>query len=275
MAQTALDAITAGPAPHGARFGHQQLKQALDGPHLVCIQEVMSRQAESFFDGLGAARVRDPNGPRLRPVTMRGSGLGIAGRLPLGQGTSQIFDSPRSGWDRLARKGTLHVRVHLEGLELDLINVHLQAGYDAQAVAIRTRQIDELSRRVAQLGSEQRTFVICGDFNVCGLGGAGGHYTSLRRALSGFDDLGAHADLPTFDPHPERNHLAHLNEPASPSQRLDYIFLRRPGAHDATVEVRDVSRILDRPLEANGKTPMFASDHFGLVATIEISDRAA
>jgi endonuclease/exonuclease/phosphatase family metal-dependent hydrolase len=271
MAQTALDALTAGPAPHGARLQNLQLRRTLSGPHLVCIQEVMSRQAEAFFDGLGAERVRDPNGPRLRPVTMRGSGLGIAGRLAFQHRTSQIFDSPRSGWDRLARKGTLHVRVHLEGLELDIINVHLQAGYDAQAIAIRTQQIGELARRVEQLGHEARTFVICGDFNVCGLGKKGEDYAQLRRALAGFEDLGGHADLPTFDPHPERNHLAHLLEPASPCQRLDYIFLRAPRTSGAQVTVTEVSRILDQRLDAGGGTPMFASDHFGLAATIEIS----
>jgi endonuclease/exonuclease/phosphatase family metal-dependent hydrolase len=170
MAQTALDAITATRAPHGARLRNDHVKRTLDGAHLVCVQEVMSREAETFFDALGAARVRDPNGARLWPVTVRGSGLGIAGRLPFASHTSEIFASAGAGWDRLARKGTLHVRVDLDGLEIDIINVHLQAGYDAQAVAIRARQIGELARRVEQLGSEQRLFLLCGDFNVCGLG---------------------------------------------------------------------------------------------------------
>src|SRR5687768_16876614 len=105
MAQTALDAITAGPAPFGARLRNHQVKRTLDGPQLVCIQEVMSREAEAFFDALGDRRVRDPNGLRLRPVSLRGSGLGIAGRLPFGERTCEIFASPATGWDRLARKG--------------------------------------------------------------------------------------------------------------------------------------------------------------------------
>jgi endonuclease/exonuclease/phosphatase family metal-dependent hydrolase len=271
MAQTALDAITASRAPHGARFRDHHVRQTLDGPHLVCIQELMSREAETFFDALGAARIRDPNGTRLWPVTVRGSGLGIAGRVPFHSHTSEIFAGPGTGWDRLARKGTLHVRVVLDGLEIDLINVHLQAGYDAQAVTIRTRQIGELARRVEQLGSEQRLFLVCGDFNVCGLGGKGEAYTELRRALPGFQDLGAAGDLPTFDPHPERNFLAHRNEPAAPCQRLDYIFLRMPAAADMQVEISGVSRILDRRLDSEDADPLYASDHFGLAATLRIS----
>jgi endonuclease/exonuclease/phosphatase family metal-dependent hydrolase len=272
MAQTALDAITASRAPHGARFRSDQVKRTLDSPHLVCVQELMSREAETFFDALGAARVRDPNGTRLwPPVTVRGSGLGIAGRVPFGTHTSEIFASPGAGWDRLARKGTLHVRVSLDGLEIDIVNVHLQAGYDPQAIAIRTRQIGELARRVEQLGSDQRLFLVCGDFNVCGLGGKGEAYTELRRALPGFEDLGAAQDLPTFDPHPERNPLAHRHEPAAPCQRLDYIFLRVARAANLQVEISGVSRILDGPIDSGGGDPLYASDHFGLAATLRIS----
>jgi endonuclease/exonuclease/phosphatase family metal-dependent hydrolase len=270
MAQSMLDAITATRAPHGARFRSDQVKRTLDGPHLVCVQELMSREAETFFDALGAARVRDPNGARLWPVTVRGSGLGIAGRVPFNSHSSEIFASAGAGWDRLARKGTMHVRVSLDGLEIDLLNVHLQAGYDAQAVTIRARQIGELAQRVQQLGSDHRMFLVCGDFNVCGLGGKSGPYHQLRQALPGFVDLGAADDLPTFDPHPERNLLAHRHEPASPCQRLDYIFLRVPPAANLQVEICGVSRILDRPVDESGGDPLYASDHFGLAATLRI-----
>jgi endonuclease/exonuclease/phosphatase family metal-dependent hydrolase len=269
QAQGAIDAITAARAPFAARLRNEDLKRTLGGPHLICVQEVMSRDAEALFDGLGTARVRDKNGMRLWPVTLRGSGLGIAGRLPLTAHTTQVFEGPSTGWDRLARKGTMHVRVHLDGVELDLINLHLQSGYDAPATAIRTRQIREVARRVAELGSQERIFLVCGDFNLCGLGTSGAAYVQLREALVGFDDLGAFDDLPTFDPHPERNPLAHGVEPESPCQRLDYIFLRPARSGVPPVRVRHVARILDRPLPMEGAA-LYASDHFGLVATLEI-----
>jgi endonuclease/exonuclease/phosphatase family metal-dependent hydrolase len=271
MAQGAIDAITATRAPCGDRLRSDEVRRVLERPHLMCIQEVMSRDAETLFDSLGVARVRDVNGARLRPLTMRGSGLGIAGRLPLGAHTTRIFDSPRCGWDRLARKGTLHVRVALDGLDLDLINVHLQAGPDAQADAIRALQIGELARRVEQLGSEDRVTIICGDFNVCGLGGTGATYALLRRALPDFVDAGATEDLPTFDAHPDRNSLAYLVEPTAPPQRIDYIFYRGPRRRGSSVTLRHVARILDRPIDASsGGAPRYASDHFGLLATLEL-----
>jgi endonuclease/exonuclease/phosphatase family metal-dependent hydrolase len=270
MAQGAFDAITATRAPWGARLRSAELRRVLELPDLMCIQEVMSREAELLFDSLGAARVRDGNHARLRPITLRGSGLGIAGRIPLGTHRCEIFESSAAGWDRLARKGTLHVRVHLDGLDVDVINVHLQAGRGRQPAVIRAAQIGEIARRVAQLGSEDGLVLVCGDFNVCGLGGTGRAYALLRQALPGFLDVGATEDLPTYDPHPERNFLAHRVEPEAPTQRIDYIFVRPPRAGGRPVTVRGAARILDRPLDPASGEPMFASDHFGLVATLEI-----
>jgi endonuclease/exonuclease/phosphatase family metal-dependent hydrolase len=271
MAQGAFDAITATRAPWGARLRNAEVRRALEVPDVMCIQEVMSRDAETLFDSLGAARVRDGNDARLSPITLRGSGLGIAGRIPFGTHRCQIFESSRAGWDRLARKGTLHVRVHLDGLDVDVINVHLQAGRGGSSPVIRAAQIGEIARRVAQLGSEHRLVLVCGDFNVCGLGRTGEAYALLRRALSDFVDVGAGEDLPTYDPHPERNFLAHRVEPEAPIQRIDYIFVRPPRAGARPVTVRGVSRILDRPLDPGGGEPMFASDHYGLVATLDIA----
>lgn len=270
MAQGALDVLIAARAFRGARLRHEQVKQALETPDIVCIQEVMSGDAEALFDGLGVERVRDVNGARLWPFTMRGSGLGIAGRLRLGDHCTTTFESPGAGWDRFARKGTQYARVRLDDVEVDVVNVHLQSGYDTQAAATRAAQIAEVAARVHQLGSDHRLFVVCGDFNVCGLGAAGTAYTSLRRALTGFDDVGATDDLPTYDPHPEHNGLAYLLEPSAPSQRLDYIFVRPPRASAVPVRICDVSRILDRPLEPDSGAPLYASDHFGLQVTIEI-----
>lgn len=269
-----VDAVTAWRAPHAARLHDDEVKTTLGEPHLVCVQEVLSRDAETFFDGLGTLRVRDTNEAHLRTATMRGSGLGIAGRLPLDTFTIEPFATSAVGWDRLARKGTLHARVRVQGLEVDVLTGHLQSGYDAASIRVRAQQIAELARRVEQLGSEERPFIISGDFNVCGLSGGRDEYAMLRRALPAFEDLGAGDDLPTFDPHPERNSLAHEVEPGVPAQRIDYLLVRSP-RRGARVRARHVRRILDRPLRAHhpsrGKHA-FASDHFGLVAHLAIDD---
>ncbi|MGZ3421191.1 MAG: endonuclease/exonuclease/phosphatase family protein [Polyangiales bacterium] len=259
MGQGVVDAITANRAPFGERLQHEEVHSTLAVPDVVCIQEVLSKDAETFFDTLGVVRVRDHNKSHFSSATLRGSGLGIAARVPIATFNIEAFGGKSSGWDRLARKGTLYARLKVHGVEVDVLTGHLQSGYDVTSCRVRSRQIEELARRVAQLGSEGRPFVVAGDFNVCGLAGGSEEYEALRRALPGFEDLGAAEDLPTFDPHPERNSLAHGVEPDSKPQRIDYLFVR--GARAC-----NVSRIFDRPF--GEKT--FASDHFGLAATLDI-----
>lgn len=271
MAQSLFDALVGGRAPYSARFLDEEVKRVFEGPHVVCVQEILSDDASAFFDGLGRVRIRDENRLRLWPLTMRGSGLGVAAHHPFATTAIRAFSTPCTGWDRFARKGVLHVRVRLGSVEVDVLNVHLQSGYDPLALRIRAAQLEEVARSVHEIGSEDRPFIVCGDFNVCGLV-RGSDYQALRRILSDFDDLGAADNLATFDPHPERNSLAHEVEPASPSQRIDYIFVR---SRRLPLAVRSVTRVLDRPLRTprvrNGRTTtMFASDHYALTAQLEI-----
>jgi endonuclease/exonuclease/phosphatase family metal-dependent hydrolase len=272
MAQSVFDALVGGRAPYAFRFLDADVKRAFEGHHIVCVQEILSADAEAFFNGLGEVRVSDPNRLHLWPLTLRGSGLGVAARHPIAATAMRSFATRSSGWDRFARKGVLHVRVRIDGIELDVVNAHLQSGYDPRSLRIRAEQLAEVARCVNEVGSRDRPFIVCGDFNVCGLGSCKPDYALLRNVLDGFDDLGARDDLPTFDPHPERNTLAHEVEPTSPTQRLDYIFVRGRG-----VVARSVARILDRPLTSARLTrggraiDAYASDHFALVASLEIA----
>lgn len=268
MGQGAFDAVTAWRAPYRARLRHPDVVSAFADDHIGCVQEILSRDAETYFDALPGARVRDQNHLELSPVTLRGSGLGTVGRGHVRAHRLERFGGPSVGWDRFARKGTLHTRLEVDGHEIDLLNVHLQAGYCGESVAVRSLQLEEVGRRVAALADDARTFVVCGDFNVCGLDGGRDEYARLRDALPGFLDCGAADDLPTFDPHHERNALAHACEPDGPRQRVDYIFVRsRRGGH---ARLRRVERILDRPFAEHVGSAAFASDHFGLRAEVEL-----
>jgi len=268
MGQGAFDAVTAWRAPFRARLRHPEVAQAFEGAHVTCLQEILSRDAESFFDALPGQRVRDRNHVELSPVTLRGSGLGVVGRGHMRAPRLERFGGRQVGWDRFARKGTLHTRLEVDGMEVDLMNVHLQAGYDAACTAVRGEQLDELGRRVAALIHEDRTFLVCGDFNVCGLDGGKEEYSRLRAALPGFVDVGEQGNLPTFDPHEERNALAHATEPGGPQQRVDYIFVH--GRRGGFAKLHSVERILDRPLAERSGSSAFASDHFGLSAHFEL-----
>jgi endonuclease/exonuclease/phosphatase family metal-dependent hydrolase len=262
-----FDAVLALRAPHDHRFTDEAVLKGCCAFDIFCVQEILSRAAQRFFDSLDAAhfisRFRDDNRPAL-DASMRGCGLGIAARHPMESTTIRTFPGARVGWDRLARKGILYTRVRLdEKRAVDVANVHLQAGYDPAAQRVRFAQLGHLREMIEQLGSPERPFVVCGDFNICGLATAreSSGYVELTRALDGFVDLGASADLPTLHPHPEGNALAYAFEPDAESQRVDYIFLRPTN----DVRCASVTRFFDRPIESG-----WASDHYGLEATLEI-----
>lgn len=261
-----FDALLALRAPHDHRYEDEAVLEGCCDVDILCVQEILSRAAQRLFDALDKqhfiARFRDDNRPRL-DASMRGCGLGIASRHRLESPTILTFKSERVGWDRLARKGILYTRVKIdEARSVDLANVHLQAGYDPAAHRVRLVQLGHLRDVIAEVGSPDRPFVVCGDFNICGLASArdASGYAELTAALDGFFDLGAEADEPTLHPHPEGNGLAYAFEPNAASQRVDYIFLR------GTPDVRwtSVARFFDRPIPSG-----WASDHYGLCATLD------
>jgi endonuclease/exonuclease/phosphatase family metal-dependent hydrolase len=268
-------------APFSKRLRDTGVISECASPDILCVQELLSRDAQEFFDGVGeghfTSRFRDDN--RLRfgsSLTMRGSGLGIRARVPLTNRSLRTFLGAPVGWDRLARKGALYAQLGFPGgVSVDLVTAHLQAGHDAGAVRVRAAQLVELKALVDSAGSASRPFVVCGDFNIDGLGNArsDAEYRSLTAALPGFQDLGAAADLPTFDPHPERNRLAHAVEPDMSAQRIDYIFWRPARDPIVILSCTATARFFDKPLGQtalrDGKSA-WASDHYGLSATFEL-----
>lgn len=278
MAQ-GLDAVTHRRAPAGPRLRDAGLLERCADTDLFCVQELFSREAQEFFDHLQGrafpSSLRDDNRLHLRSATVRGTGLGIGSRSALQGPRLRTFSGRSTGWDRLARKGALHARLNLDGVEVDVLTSHLQAGYTAAAVEVRALQLLQVRALIDELASPERPFIVCGDFNIDGLIGARGsdEYRRLAAALDGFDDLGSDHDLPTFHPHPEGNVLAHHFEPEGWPQRLDYIFLR-PASRGPTLRCSRVERVLDRPLL--GTPPheklatSWASDHFGLCATFDL-----
>jgi endonuclease/exonuclease/phosphatase family metal-dependent hydrolase len=250
--QNAIDAIFGRRAPRGARLKHDGVIRECASADVLCVQELLSGEACDFFDRLKGhaftSLVRDHNRAHFRTATMRGTGLGIGSRFSHEEHTFMRFSTRAAGWDRLARKGALHVRIAgAEKAGIDVFTVHLQAGTGASSIAIRARQLEELSRFIQERNGGERRIVVCGDFNIDGRAPVrddkDGEYGKLRAALVGLEDLGARDDLPTCG-----------------AERLDYIFTRG-------FSTGSIGRMLDRSLDSD-RDDDFASDHFGLVAQL-------
>ncbi|MBL8033197.1 MAG: endonuclease/exonuclease/phosphatase family protein [Leptospiraceae bacterium] len=274
MGQSIIDVITHLRAPFGRRFGSQEVIEECGDSNVLCIQEILSRESQRFFDGLVQKffpfAVRDNN--KFGFISLRGSGLGVGTRAKQRQSRFMAFRTRGISWDKYARKGALYVQLEYGDRLFDIMTVHLQAGKDLGARAVRAAQLVELKEWVSTLGSKERPFIVCGDFNIQGLASErkGGEYEVLTSALDGFSDLGADTDLATYHPHPEGNPLAHAFEKQSGPMRIDYIFLR-PAEKSAALEVSGFRRIFDKPLGDFGLgLAAWASDHYGLKATFEI-----
>jgi endonuclease/exonuclease/phosphatase family metal-dependent hydrolase len=271
--QGLLDALRE-RAPEGERLQDPEVHDRCADADVLCLQELLSEEAQRFFDHLHRTHrreaLRDHNAPHLWPPTLRGTGLGLLSRSPLSAPRFWHFRAA-SGLDRVARKGALHARLRVGALEIDVVNAHLQAGYDQAAVGARMAQLVELRRHVDLVGSPERDLLLCGDLNVDGLrpSRGGEEYRLLSSLFGDFADLGAEPDEVTFDPAPGGNTLALRHEPCGWPQRLDYI-LHRPAAGGRGLRCRALERVLDRPLRRrSGRGVVWASDHYGLLATFE------
>jgi endonuclease/exonuclease/phosphatase family metal-dependent hydrolase len=274
MGQSVLDVITHWRAPFSRRYQVPEVIEECGTPNVLCIQELLSRDSQRFFDGLVRKyfpfAVRDND--RFGFLSMRGSGLGVGTRLKQNSAHFLAFRTKGASWDRYARKGALYTQLDYDGKTIDLMTVHLQAGYNAKCQAVRASQLRELRTWVDRFGSAERPFIICGDFNIQGLAAtrAQGEYKTLADTLADFDDLGAESDLATYHPHPEGNPLAHLFEKQSSAQRIDYIMVR-PATKAAKLSYSGIKLFFDKPLKGLGRgIGSWASDHYGLTATFEI-----
>jgi len=274
MGQSVLDVITHFRAPFGARLKNAEVIEECSDANVICVQEILSRDSQRFFDTLVQRffpfAVRDNN--RFGFLSMRGSGLGIGARANRRSSRFFAFRTKGLSWDKYARKGALYVQCEYGDRLFDIMTVHLQSGNSIAARAVRTFQLGELAEWVRSVGSTERPFIICGDFNIQGLQSEhkSDEYDELLNVLSGFHDLGAQTDLPTYHPHPEGNPLAFAFETLGGPMRIDYIFLR-PAERTAKFELSSFRRILDKPLANLGRgLAAWASDHYGLKATFEI-----
>jgi endonuclease/exonuclease/phosphatase family metal-dependent hydrolase len=134
----------------------------LNGPH---------QRLASAMPQFPAIRGHGPGGG----LKFLGSGLTTSYRGDLFELVHQDRRSFREcyGWVRLAslndcwsRKGFLHLRLRIaSGAEIDVINLHMDAGGTPGDLATRTSQLRELHTHIAR-ETAGRALIIAGDFNV-------------------------------------------------------------------------------------------------------------
>ena len=262
-AQGVLSAFRGRGAAASHRFEHPELLSALEGLDVVCMQELWLAEAVDVFSRVPGLhhRIVAENHATLWPLTIGGSGLGVASRYPIVTSEMRDFSRPHVGAERFARKGMAHARIRMGSREIDVITTHMQAGYGDSARKVRRRHLNELRAFAEEHGSPERPLVVCGDLNIDGLGRVRAReYTAILEAFADYTDIFEDHDLPTF--HTVENTLARRFEPDSPAQRIDYVLVRSTGQ---SLRVLHKDLMLQKALTVrDDHERVHASDHYGL-----------
>jgi endonuclease/exonuclease/phosphatase family metal-dependent hydrolase len=227
---------------------------------VVLLQEVF---VAAYGEGLGlnAAsgwHAERGNPPRPGPLGLLalcptcGAGLVAAVRPPLSvvAADRRPFDicagKIRGGHDCWATKGYLHLRLRLRsGLEVDVYDLHLDAGDRGADWRARRRQMETLERAVAER-SAGRALIVAGDFNLKQDVRRDRELLERFRGALALDDASARPAAPHWD------------------EVIDYILYRSGGGVELSVaqagEALEFVDAEDRPL----------SDHPALFARFSV-----
>lgn len=204
------------------------------------------------------------------PIGKLNSGKFTLSKLPIVHSVFKQFQNC-SGIQCMAGKGILYIQAQLPSGDLiDVFNTHLQA--NERDMLTRRWQLVELSMFIEKINNGERPAIFMGDFNVIA---QISEYQNLVDALPEFMDVwnSTYPHSPGYTWNPEVNNWAYYtHEESFIKQRLDYIFIRNGK--------KLKWKIADTKIAMNQKIPwdspdgrrnyIFASDHFGVEATLEL-----
>jgi len=198
--------------------------------------------------------------------TLQG-GLLVLARHPIEQARFQAFslrghpEQPLQG-DYFGEKGYAHLRLHVAGHRVSLIDTHLQARYTADiAHEYRSHRTGQIVQAALALREIDEPLIVLGDFNLR-------EHTpeyEVLTGLSGLRDVAAELD--------RREATVQSSNPyrlgsSKPDRRIDYVFMR-DGAQ-TLLSPETIEREFAKPFLVKGNAASH-SDHAGLVAQLEVT----
>lgn len=162
-----------------------------------------------------------------------------------------------------SKKRVLVGRMSLGGRPTLIAAVHLTSNYKGEADERRAEQLSVLFERVGR--ADVADAILLGDFNF------GDDDENEQLGAAGLVDAWTtvHPHHPGFTFDPQRNPLAAIMSRTGRAARFDRVLLRSPAGSLAPV---DVTVLGDKPI---GTGPdgqeMYASDHFGLCALLQVT----
>jgi endonuclease/exonuclease/phosphatase family metal-dependent hydrolase len=226
----------------------------------ICLQEI---QQNAYIPMIQRGLTSYPHHISERYLYAPKGGLAVFSRLPIIQYHFEVYQDMGS-WhsisfpDWATYKGILSVNLDVDGLQIIVLNTHLNANYygvwhRANPLArIEQRQVEQLNRAIHSF-SEQALVIVCGDFN-------------FPRDSFLYEELVAPNNL--LDPLINDQRPSYRPFPMVPIKwktSLDYMLIRKPAQKNFQVQA-DVMVMED----TTKKSPIqrFLTDHNALTLQI-------
>ncbi len=226
-------------------------------PDVLCLQEVSLQWQEAFYDqaaavgrAVGLTSVAFcPYGDREQILSTEERGVAIVARWPLRTVEARLL--PHGDPDHPDNRVAVFANVTSPAGDIHVATTHLSWRPDEDGA--RRTQVRLMLEQIERRGWETdgAPLIVAGDFNSIETEGP---IAQMRARLRD-----AFRELHPADPGITwRQSNPYNGGPPMPDRRLDYVFVKR----GMTVSSADV--VLDRP------TPVFPSDHAGVMVEIEI-----
>lgn len=220
---------------------------------VIILQEVFHNRASKHLNELMAESY--PNITKPGPKSLFGvaSGVLVYSKVKFKNQPKHYSFKDKTGADRLAKKGLVHVTLDIEGKDLDILGTHLQAGRGLKRIGIRKNQVEVINTVQREI-SDSNAVLYVGDFNIAA---STANFDSLTKTLhaSTLEPMGKLKNTCNFKDHD-------LMEANGKSYWIDFIFLRK------NKRSKLIGSIIESPRQImNGKS-LRLSDHNPITSTL-------
>lgn len=220
---------------------------------VIILQEAFHKRASNRLNELMVQSY--PNITKPGPKSFYGvaSGVLIYSKLKF-KGDAEYYSyKNKIGADKLAKKGVVHVKLDVNGKDLDIMGTHLQAGRGLKRIRIRKKQI-KLINTIESTINDSNTVIYAGDFNISA---STANYDSLTKTL--------HAS--TLEPTGKLKNTCNFNdqelmEADGKPYWIDFIFLRK------NKRSKLIESIIESPRQMMSGKLRRLSDHNPIVSTL-------
>lgn len=230
------------------------------GPKVICLQEI---QQNDYISLLARRLSTYPYRAFFPYIVAPKGGLGTFSRLPINGQQFELYQDRGLRWlitfsDWGLFKGVLAAHLALDGLEVFILNTHMNANYTGDwrpqnpLAHTQHRQVEQLTQLLDGMPAEV-LIILCGDFNFP-------RTSFLYQELiskNGLIDPLRDDPRPTYRPFPLT--------PPKWNMTLDYILLRIPEGKDFNIQA-DILPVEDSTKKSAFRR--FLTDHHALTLNI-------